>query len=49
MTHLDLELSRIVATQAALRASRRTAVATNATVATAMVLLAIAFVALLAH
>ena len=49
MTDLDLELSRVVAAQAALRISRRAAWATNATVATAVVLLTVAVVALLAH
>lgn len=49
MTDLDLELSRVVAAQAALRVSRRTAMATNATFAAAVVLLTIAVVAVLAH
>lgn len=49
MTDLDLELSRVVAAQAALRVSRRAAWAANATFATAVVLLTVAVIVLLAH
>lgn len=49
MTDLDLELSRVVAAEAALRTSRRTALATTATFAVAVLLLVVALVAVLAQ
>lgn len=49
MTELDLELSRVVSAHAALRHTRRTAMATSATFAAAVMLLVVALVAVLAH